>query len=309
MPLRYIVQNESVHRVGIDLKETPSRVAARSRLVCISSLVISWGIHCGGFTPMNNSFRTLLVLVCIAGLLALGVVLYYKPFSSAFDARLQAALTGVQGLHSYEMQDETRAILPAHIIEINGRYRLNFDAQRYESVSTTTLTMLEVRPPTNVHTFTLQHRSIADDIYVRIQTDSPVLQKTIPYGPQWRHFKSNAIPDRFIDIAVAGPILDNLALLRENGAYLSPTGAPVDISVASTTYHVYSFTLSKKATLVPDGPVRGLIDFIATGTIDVWIDDVPSVRAMRINGSTYVSTSTFSKVNTPLDISPPSVSE
>lgn len=258
---------------------------------------------------MKKRLIPLLVLFGIVGLLGAAFMFYRGGFSASFDTRLKTALSEVQGVHSYEMYDETHATLPAHTIDITGRYSLNFETQRYESVSTTTLTMLDERPPENVHTFTLQHRSLSDDIYVRIQTDSPLLKKTIPHGPEWRHFKANAIPDRFIDIAVAGPILDNLALLREEGAFLSQTGSPAEITVASSTYHVYTFTLSKKAAEVRDGPVKGLVDFIATGTIDVWIDDTPSIREMHINGPSYISTSTFSNVNTPLDIVPPASSE
>jgi hypothetical protein len=258
---------------------------------------------------MKNRLITLLIVVCIAGITVFGIYLYRNRFSGGFDDRLKLALTALQGIHTYELSDITRADVQDRIIEIEGSYRLDYDARAYASESTTTLIQRDIKPPKNRHVFTLEHRSISDDIYVKIFTESALLRKTIPYSVDWKHFKSTAVPDRFVDIAVAGPILDNLALFDKNGAYLSVTGKPVERVVASTTYHTYSFTLSDRSKEVLAGPLKGLIDLIATGTITVFVDDTPSVRMMHISGPSYESTSTILRVNTPLPIQAPPVVE
>lgn len=258
---------------------------------------------------MKNRLLLVVAAISVAGLLAGGFFVYRLKFGTGFDERLISALSELQSLHTYEMLDETHATLPGRAIDIVGLYGLDFDAHRYSAVSTTTLTLLDEPGPRNQHTFTLQHRAIGDDVYVQIGTESPLLQKSIPYGPEWKHFPKSAIPDRFIDIAVPGPILDNLSLLGKNGTYLSLIGTPTDLSSGSTTYRVYTFTLSKKTTEVTTGPLKSLIDMIATGTVDVWVDDTPRVRVLLIKGVDYTATSTILSVNTPVDIPAPPASE
>ena len=249
--------------------------------------------------------RLFLAAFALVVLISGAYLLYERGFAPSFDKRLQAALVGVQAPHTYVMLDETHTRVSDRSIDIYGLYSLDFDGNSYSTVSTTTLVLPDGNPPKNVHVFTLQHRAIGDDIYVKIETKSPLLMKTIPHSPEWKHFKNAAIPERFVDIAVPGPILDNLSLLGKNGAYLSLRGKPTDITAASTTYHVYSFTLSKKTAEVTTGPLKSLIDMIATGTVDIWVDDTPSVRIMRTSGDNYTATSTIISVNTPLFITPP----
>jgi hypothetical protein len=258
---------------------------------------------------MKNRILWIVLILAAAALSYGGFIAYRGLVSKGFDTRLTQALEGVQNPHTYVMQDDTHAAVAGRYIDISGLYRLDFDNRRFGADSTTTLTILEDKPPRNTHSFTLAHRSIGDDIYVKIDTQSKLLQKTIPYGTTWRHFKANAIPERFVDIAVPGAILDNVALLGNNGAYLSPLGEPVDKALASSTYHVYSFTLSKKALEVQGGPLRALIDLIATGTVALWLDDTPSVRMIQISGPSYAATSTILGVNTTIEVTAPEAAE
>ncbi len=258
---------------------------------------------------MKNRLLVVFACLVVAGLIVSGYLFYTGGLSGLWDKRLQKALNAVQSPHSYEMFDTTHATLSGRTIDIVGLYTLDLDARRFQSVSTTTLTLLDERAPKNTHSFTLQHRSIGDDVYVLIDTASPLLRKTIPYSSAWQHFKADAIPERYVDIAVPGPILDNLALLGSGGGYLSPSGKTSDRTMASTTYHVYPFRLSPKTAEVTVGPLKSLIDLIATGTVEVWVDDTPSVRMMHISADGYVSTTTILGVNTPLEVTAPTSSE
>ncbi len=248
---------------------------------------------------MKNRLLTVLIPITALTIVAGAFLLYRHAIAPAYDERLQTALNEVQGLHSYEMQDDTHAEMEQRTIDISGLYRLDFDAHRYGSIATTTLTLLDMRPPKNTHVFTLEHLSLNDDVYVKIQTTSALLRKTIPYGAKWRHFKAEAIPERFVDIAVPGPILDNLALLGQNGSYLSLIGKSTLHTIASTTYSVYTFTISKKSTTKATGPLKALIGIISTGTVDVWVDEGAHIRMIHFLSDGYVATSTILRVNTP----------
>lgn len=258
---------------------------------------------------MKNRILWIVLALAVAALSYGGLIAYRGLVSKGFDTRLTQALAGVQDARMYTMQDDTHAEVAGRTIDISGVYRLDFDTRRFGADSTTTLTILEDKPSRNKHSFTLSHRAIGDDVYVKIDTKSTLLQKTIPYGPTWRHFNANAIPDRFIDIAVPGAIFDNLALLGDKGAYLTLLNEPVEYTVASTTYHVYSFTLSQKSRDVTNGPLRALMDLIATGTVSVWIDDIPAVRILQIHGPSYEATSTILNVNSPVEVVAPERAE
>ena len=97
----------------------------------------------------------------------------------------------------------------------------------------------------------------------------------------------------------------SLAILGSHGTYLSLRGEPRDLPLASSTVHVYTFVLSKKAAAVTGGTLKSLIQRIATGTVEVFIDDAASVKSIVVNGDGYNSTSTILSVNTPVMIETP----
>jgi hypothetical protein len=249
------------------------------------------------------------IAICLVGLLVGGYLLYRAESSGSFDERLQTAIQAVQGLRSYEMTVDTATVVSARAMRISGLYRLDYEGKRYGSFATTTLFTPELSKHEQSHTFSLQNLAVGDSVYVKIETDSPLLKKTIPNGPEWHRLPAASIPPQYQNIAVAGPFLDTLAILGNGGAYLTLTGKPTDLSVGTTTYHSYRFRVSKEGQLVEGGTLRSLVQRIATGTVDVLIDDTPSVRGVLVHGDNYESTTTILSVNTPFIIPSPAVEE
>ncbi len=258
---------------------------------------------------MKKQALMFIVPVAVAGIFIGGYVLYNTILSGAFDDRLQEALQSVQDPRSYEMLVETETQVSDRTINIAGLYRLDFEQRRFGSYATTTLIAPELPPKERTNSFTLENVAVGTDVYVKIETESALLRKTIPHSPEWRHFTDTTIPRQFTNIAVSGPVLDSLALLGGNGSYLSLMQKPTEIRIGSSTYHVYTFRLSKKARSVVGGTLQSLMGRIATGTVDVLVDDARSVRGLVVHGDNYVSTTTIMSVNTPVLIPIPSESE
>ncbi len=253
-------------------------------------------------------------------LLALASVLLVCTLLSAYylypgndggvtDARLQAALSAVQSPRTYEVIVETATDLSDRTINVLGLYRLDFETNRFGSYATTTLTIPTEKPANRSHAFTFINLSMANDIYVWINTNSAFLQKTIPHSGTWRHFQKDAVPTHFKDIAVSGPVLDNLALLGKDGSYLSLSGPPIERTYAGESFFVYEFTLSKEAARVVGGTLEPLMRRIGTGHVFVWVDDTSHVRMMTFSGENYSSTTTVLTVNNPVEINAPILTE
>jgi hypothetical protein len=153
--------------------------------------------------------------------------------------------------------------------------------------------------------FTLQDVSIGRDVYVKIDTDSPALAKTIPASPQWRHFDALGIPPQFEGIATAGPILDNLRIFSEKGAYLDFQHKVGPETIGELSLVRYTFRLSSRRPADPDDSLVSIMDEIADGTVEVWIDPDHMVRMLSFRSPGYSSTTTLSAIDIPQDIGPP----
>lgn len=250
---------------------------------------------------------TLVAALCIltAGILLGLYFVYESGHRSSFDNRLHTALQGVQSPHTYEIVVETTTALSDRTLEVLGLYRLNFDTKRFGAYATTTLTIPKEKPRNRTHTFTFLNLAIDNDVYVHIDTDSELLRKTIPHSPDWRHFKADTVPAQFKDIAVSGPVLDNLALLDKMGTYLTLLGQPAERTHGGEQFRVYEFNLSEKAGSVSGGTLEPLLRRIGSGHVFVWVDESPAVRMMTFFGDNYSSTTTVRSVNSPVEITAP----
>lgn len=254
---------------------------------------------------MKRPSLVALAAVLAAGMITGGYYLYRVEQSGAFDNTLQTALQTVQSPHTYEVSVETSTNISGRTIDVLGLYRLDFDAKRFGAYATTTLTIPEEVPSKRTHAFTLLNISIGDDVFVKIDTESPFLSTTIPHSPEWRHFSTDSIPPDFIDIAVVGPVIDNLALLGNEGEYLLLSSEPVSKTYLGADYRVYTFKLSQAASAVTGGTLEPLVSRIGDGDVMLWIDETNSIRLMTFSGENYVSTTTILSVNTPLYIPTP----
>ncbi|MFZ2555702.1 MAG: hypothetical protein WAZ27_03875 [Minisyncoccia bacterium] len=245
------------------------------------------------------------IILLIFGTTSIGIWLYLVPPTVKDDALLKRMFEQVGLITSYAQSVETAITLSDRELMVRGEYYLNGPQNRFESIATTTLRIPEGK---NVeeHSFTLRNISINDDIYTKIETESPALKKTIPHSSEWRHFTKNQIPDAFADIAVSGPTLDNLLLFSGSGAYLELVEARGEEAVSDERLVHYRFRLSQSLPQL-GGTLETLMGRIGRdGHVDVWIDpESAMVRHAAFVGENYHSTTTFSAMNISREIEAP----
>ncbi len=258
---------------------------------------------------MNSSRRSFSIGITLVAATLIGVGYSYVLLTAPpkLDNRMLSALKAVQALGSYEMAVETRTRFSDRDMTVSGTYLLDLRNERYASLATTTLQIPNARGRIESHSFTLENISIGDDVYLRIDTESPLLRESIPYSAEWRQFTGGTIPAEFTDIAVHGPVLNNLALFSGNGKYLRLLEKPQEFVIEGVRLFRYRFELSDTASDVSGGTLRSLLNRIGRGSVDVWLDETPAVRVMTVHGENYVSTTTVIGVNTPLQISAPAI--
>jgi len=242
---------------------------------------------------------TLLVLsVCAAYLLMSGHNPFIKPLAPD-ETLLQAYRNAVQ-VHSYAENVDTEVQIAGRILSIRGLYLVDDGNLRYASVATTTL----IDPgSTRRQSFTVHNISIGSDVYSLISTPDDSLREAIRADATWHHYKSTAIPADLSGIVIAGPILDNLKIMSQNGAYLTLIAKKAPDP--KTHLAPYTFTLSPVAPQA-GGVLETLAARIGSGTIHAWIDVRDStVRQLAFNAANYHSTTTFSRFNEDLPIEAP----
>ena len=221
------------------------------------------------------------------------------------DAAMQQALSKVSSITSYSQVVETQTRIGNRTLHIVGTYDVDTAQGRYASYSTTTLCI--GADPTG-HSFTHDDIALGHDVYLKIDSADPLLRSSMQRVPQWEHFTSDAIPQNLTDIAIAGPIQDNIAILGHHGDYLSLLHAHGLVQWGDASLVRYTFTLSRQAASVRDGPLNALIGRVGPGTIDVWIDPQSfEVRHLLFTNPPYISTTTISGINTPPSITAPLV--
>ncbi len=257
----------------------------------------------------NTSKRKKISVVAALALVAVSVGAWCvfqltHTSQSGLDAPIRHAFAKVPSVTSYTQYVETRTKIGDRTLQIVGTYDVDHAQQRFGSYSTTTLF---IGADTIGHSFTHWDVSIGNDVYIKVDSRDPVLQASIQRTPQWKHFTDTTIPGNYTSIAIAGPIQDNLTLLAQNGAYLSLLKNHGLERWGNEPLLRYTFTLSKSAFGISDGPLNALVGRIGkNGTVDVWIDPHSfDVRYLLFTSDPYFSTTTISHINTPLPIDAP----
>ena len=242
--------------------------------------------------------------VVVIGLCAWLLYLKVRTDKLTLDPPIQKAFALIPSITSYSQAVETQMQFSDRSLKITGIYAVDHSNKRFSSYSTTTLF---IPGDTSGHSFTHQNISIGDTVYNRVQTSDKLLQSSIQSSPKWRNFKNTAIPVKLADIVIAGPIQDNLAILSQNGLYLTLTHKSGQVMVGSEPLLRYTFKLSDKTSGLGEGALNAIVNRIGSqGTIDVWIDPTHfEVHQLLFTNYPYISTTTISDTNTPLQILAP----
>lgn len=255
----------------------------------------SWGL---------TRLQYALIIIVLLASATVFVATRNQASDKVLDGLLAESLARFGDTSSYEQQVETIARFPDRSLRIEGIYRIDRGRMRFETISTTTLSF--PGGPSGI-TFSLQNRALGRQVYVHVHTASPVLKGTIPSHQEWQHFSADAIPETYRGIAVPGPILDNLLVLSEKGAYLSSRGRPVRVSDGERMLVRYVFARSSKEP--GPGTLQALLARIGnSGTITLWLDE--STRQpvrLAFVGTDYHSTTTLSRLGETMPIEPPSL--
>lgn len=216
------------------------------------------------------------------------------------DETLLQAYRNVVQVHSYAEDVETQAHVANRTLSIQGTYMLDDRNLRYSSVATTTL----IDPgSTERPSFTVHNVSIGTEVYSLVSTPDAGLKKTIRADGTWHRYESTAIPEELAGIVVPGPVLDNLRLLSQNGAYLTL----IDKQAPDPKTHLARYTFVLSPVPPPQGGTLETLEArIGNGTIAVWIDTQDaSVHELAFAGKDYRSTTTVSRLDEDLPIQAP----
>jgi hypothetical protein len=221
--------------------------------------------------------------------------------SPRVDPLLARTFAYIQTIGSYAQNVQTEASINGQKLRIVGTYLVDDQHGKYAFVSTTTLTATGQKPVT----FTLDNISIGSDVYSRV--DAPAgTHLSVPASTAWHRFRADGIPPAFTNIAIAGPLVDNLKIFGNSGAYLALEKKDGVEHIGGSPLTHYTFALSPAGTRLSEGPLGVVAGRIGqTGTIDVWLtsDGVPVV--LVFTGAGYVSTTTVSRINGSLQIAAP----
>jgi hypothetical protein len=256
---------------------------------------------------MWKKWRPRLIVLGVLLAIVLGYYTYrslHSPPEQKFDPVVEQVLSHTAQVSSYAQYVETKQVSEAGILQIKGEYLVDDTHKSYASYSTTTYKQAQ---GTTV-VFLLENRSLASDIYVRLLNESPSVKLSVPAVGAWAHFPANSIPASYQNIAVAGPVIDDLKLLANHGEYLIQDKNHCMTSFGSSRYIRYTFRLSRLAEVASDGGIQTIAGRVGkNGFIDLWIDPLSDEAAyMRLtNGTSYTSTTTFSRFNEPLGIEAP----
>lgn len=256
---------------------------------------------------MPTKARNIAVLAGISGAIVLGLFffvlwpLFSKP---AFDPFLKAVFATTAKTSSYSQAVETESPSEGATLRILGTYLVDSGQSRFASYSTTTLS--QAGGPSVV--FQLADISIGTDVYVRLTNKTPQFRLSVPANGTWVRFPANAIPAAYDGIAIAGPQMEGLKLLADNGAYLALLKKEQPQAIAGKPLLPYAFALSKAGLAAEDPDIRQVADRIGPkGTIEFWFDasSTEPVYLRLSDGAGYVSTTTFSRFSEALGIEAP----
>jgi hypothetical protein len=229
----------------------------------------------------------------------------YGAQKQSFDPLVEGVFDRAAQVSSYAQYVETRQVSERGTMQIKGDYLVDDTHRNYASYSTTTYTQAKGAAVV----FLLENRTIGADVYVRVLNKSPLVKLSVPAIGTWEHFPANSIPATYQNIAVAGPVIDDLKLLDDRGKYLTQDTNHGMTSFNNNRYMRYTFRLSRLAETANDGGIQTIAARIGkNGLVDLWIDPLSTeIAYMRLtDGASYTSTTTFSRFNEPLGIEAPS---
>jgi|CXWL01.1.fsa_nt_gi hypothetical protein len=260
-------------------------------------------------SPFPTKQALLAVGVLLGSLLLVGVLYYLRSSDTPpLDALMEKVLDQVAATHAYTQHVETDIDLEGRHMRVVGVYDIDASVGSFASHSTTTFSIPDAPPKERDHVFTLENISIGDDVYTKIQTNSKLLQSTIPHSLDWKHFRKNAIPPQFVNIATPEPILDNLSLFGAHGKYIALVKNYGEEERGGETLSHYTFKLSEHASGA-GGAVGALAERLGeSGAIDVWVNaSGATLRYLEFRNGSYRSTTAISGINNLPPITPPRV--
>jgi hypothetical protein len=258
------------------------------------------------------STQTLLragVGLVLLGMLSLAVLEYSERKAHEFDQPLVEALEKVTTTHSYAQFVDTSTIVSDRPLRVYGWYLVDHDQRSYAAFSTTTLNVPEGTLGSGSHDFSHDNIAMQDTVYVKVDTASDFLSSSINKSDAWKRFEKDAIPEEYRNIAIVGPILDNLRIFANNAEHLELVRKYGLETIDDRTLRHYRFKL--KSSVPSESTVGALAERLGdSGTIDIWIDDTEkAIVRMLFKHDFYTSTTTLSSFNTLPRITPPSTFE
>ncbi len=240
----------------------------------------------------------------IVGAAVMYAVLYATQ-PPRLDEPILRALEAVSTPVPYEQIVETSVEISGRRLQIEGSYYVDHDARTFDSIATTTLTLLNGEP---VGTFSIANRVIGEDIFTLVRSGEGSLVDSVPAG-LWQHFRRGSIPAEFIDIATERPVLDNLVLFRGSGAYLTLIENHGVSRLNDTQLLKYTFRLSPIALDIPGGTMGAIVSRLGSeGTVQVWVNPInPQVHTVVLEAPSYRSTTTLQAIGEARTVQRPSI--
>ena len=244
----------------------------------------------------------LLATASLCAILAGVYYLYHVMSQPSFDGLMVRVLAQTATIDSYEERAETDVSVSKRRLLIAGVYKIDLKAHKFSSDSTTTLVALQGSGKAPSGVFSLRNVSLGDDVYYRVATKSTDLAYILSGGSEWHHYVKGSIPPEVTEVAVSGPILDDLALFRSGETYLN-FDRKVGTFGSTTQYLLHLSGVSGPS----EGPLHDLISRVGLkGHIDLWVDETSAnIKSVHFSGEDYESTTTIINLRHPQEITAP----
>ncbi len=241
--------------------------------------------------------RPAIALGIILLLVAIGAFSYLLYSQKKDDDLLNAVYAALEDVETYTQVVTTETELSDRKLFVEGVYTNDRKQGIYSSVATTTLL---IRSSDDSYTFTLSNIALPNEVFVRIDAEEGALSTTVPVNQGWTRLPADAVPQEFKDIAIPGPILDNVSIFQKSGSLLSLTKRLGEDSVFGTPLRRFEFTFKAGAT-IPDGPAKALYGRLEDGgTISVWVTpEDATLHHIVFSNPPYISTTSIQAINNP----------
>lgn len=254
--------------------------------------------------PTRKAWVGLCALIAIL-ITAYALFEYIDRKAHEFDEPLIKTLEHMATVQSYSQYVDTTTVVSERPLRVYGWYHVDHNKRSYAAFSTTTLTVPGGIQGAGKHDFTHDNIAIGDTVYVKIDTESEFLKPSINDSHQWQRFQKDSIPEQYKNIAVTGPILDNLRIFAGDAEHLELVRKYGLETVDGEALRRYRFIL--KSSVPKESTVGALQQRLGNeGTIDIWIEDAThTITRMIFSHPPYTSTTTLSNLNSLPTIVPP----